>query len=513
MASLDFRVLSQILHTPGNMGRALRAGLRPETFQDPDARAIFRFVEGHYRNSETFKKVPLIETVESRFPSFRLAVRAEDYDNVETLVKELKAKALSNDLTRLAAEFAEQVDDDAQGALQAMMNSLPAIAQRFHSSGGFGIQDIYEGFEQHLADAASGAIYGIPWIWEPLTEDTLGKNKGDFTVFYGRMKSMKTWMLLANMAADYALFNSRVLFWSREMDKRKIVLRMASILAGVDYQLLKKAKLPRPLRERARKILKELTVQTNQALTADPRKLKDRLNSGVRDIVLLVGRHAPKTFAQFAVEIDRYQPDVVYVDSFYHMESERTSPKMAHWLKIQCIAEDLKGLALDEEVPIIGAAQANREGEKIMGGNLTEMAGSDAISRECDHAIRVIKRPRNLVLNEPEYEGGAHYARGKILLPHQRSPNEVPTRIGAELALLMPGNREGTLDGIKIKAVPGYNWQFMDFLTVEQTKMWVEEDAKEAKREAAMLLGKEAKAETKRVKKGPDHNEVGGFKT
>lgn len=505
MASLDFRVISQILAEKGNMGRGLRAGIRPDTFQDPDARAIFRFIEQHFRNSETYKKVPLMETVESRYPSFHPAIRSEDHDNIETLIKELKAKALSNDLTRLAEEFTEQVDDDPRGALQAMMNSLPTISQRYHSSGGFGIQDIYEGFEQHHADAKSGAIYGIPWIWDPLTEDTLGKNKGDFTVFYGRMKSMKTWMLLANMAADYALFNARVLFWSREMDQRKIVLRMAAILAGVDYQLLKKAKLPRPLFQRARVILKQLAVDTQKA-REDPR---NRVNQGIRDIILLVGRHAPKTFEEFMVEIDRYQPDVVYVDSFYHMESGRTSPKMAHWLKVQCIAEDLKGLALDEEVPIIGAAQANRDGEKVMGGNLTEMAGSDAIGREGDHIIRVIKRPRNLVLNEPEYEGGAHYARGKVLLPHQRDSNDKIVRVGAEVALVLPGNREGTLEGFRIHATPGYNWQFIDFLTVEQVKLWLEEDAKEAKREAATMMGKDPS--TKRRKQA-ELNEVGGFR-
>jgi len=91
-----------------------------------------------------------------------------------------------------------------------------------------------------------------------LTEDTLGKRPGDLIIFYARMKMMKTWVMLCCAIHDFMVNRCRVLIWSKEMSKDKMALRIASLIAKVDYQLFKKGKLPPVVYEKACRILESL---------------------------------------------------------------------------------------------------------------------------------------------------------------------------------------------------------------------------------------------------------------
>ena len=69
MASLDFRVLSEIIRSR-SLSAAIKAGLKLDHFQDPEAKQIFRFIDSHYRSRDTGQQVPLLETIQRKFPSF-----------------------------------------------------------------------------------------------------------------------------------------------------------------------------------------------------------------------------------------------------------------------------------------------------------------------------------------------------------------------------------------------------------------------------------------------------------
>jgi hypothetical protein len=58
----------------------------------------------------------------------------------------------------------------------------------------------------------------------------------------------------------------------------------------------------------------------------------------------------------------------------------------------------------------------------------------------------------------------------------EEEEDDVP-RMGAELAIVLPGNREGVLDAFTIHAVPGYNFEFIskDY-SLSQIEEWIKED-------------------------------------
>jgi hypothetical protein len=321
------------------------------------------------------------------------------------------------------------------------------------------------------------------------------------------MKTMKTWVMLYCAAVDYLEHNCRVAIWSKEMAKEKLTLRMAALFAKVDYQLFKKGKLPKKLERRAMDALRNLrTVTRNEDGTTT-------LNKGKGDIMLMCGRDAPRTVEDLKSVLSSFRPDVVYLDSFYHLDSARANSNQ-RWQRIAALAEDIKELAEELRVPIIAVHQANRLGEKTHGNTLADVADADVIAREADLIIRVIMKKGARGLREEDYEVATEKEAAQMsppvagpvftprpvarlgtlldpVIPKEVEPDPVIAenvkrlremdtgRTGAELALVLGGNREGTLEAFTIFAVPGYNFKISNMnCSEEDIRKWVEQDAK-----------------------------------
>lgn len=499
MASIGTRVIAEILRAQ-NLQQALSYGLRAEHFKDHEEKAIFRFILNYYRTAKdpNSSKVPFYSTVKNRFASFELPpkeIRDQDANHIENLVREIKLSSLESDARGYLSYFQELIEDDVEAAFEAMIHTLPkAYHAHVNQCHGFGVKEILEGMDDARQAQIDGTIYGIPWPWECLNEDTLGKHPGDFIVFYARMKQMKTWLLLLNVINDFQEHNRRVMFWSREMDERKLKLRLASLIGKVDYQLLKNGILPINLWNKARSRIAELVHYLDQ----EDYEREEKKNNEQRDLLVLSGTTAPKSVGALEDRVNEWKPDIIYVDSFYHLMPKQNENETRYWLRIQYVAEELKQMALDFNIPVVGAAQANRQGEKMFGENMSDMAGADAISREADLVLRVVKKRKDNILDEPEYEGALQESRrlrsilstfnnnlGIPDLGEKDDEDDEYIRHGAELGIILPGNREGTLEAFKIHAVPGYNFEVIssDF-TSDAAREWIEEDDREARKEA-----------------------------
>lgn len=517
MAALEDRVLTKILLSR-TLEKALSRGLTHEHFLNPESRLIYRFLEQHWFNPKTNGELPTIERVQQRWPSFTLtADNIKQEGELSTLIDELKMKSFESDVWSLSNFFKELVDEDPQNAVTVLKKHLIEIEARLNVSSayqGLGLQDLLTMAEHHYDGAQTGAIYGIPWPWKCLTDDTLGKRGGDFTVFYGRMKSMKTWILLYCAAVDFLNHNKRVLVWSKEMSREKLGLRMAALLSGVDYQLFKKGLLPPKMREKCFNVLRSLI--TGHA----KHDLRRGAEAGVRDLLLLAGSHAPPNLEQLKERVKEFEPHVIYLDSFYHMDTSRSERMTVRWQKISATAEDVKAYAEEVGLPIVAVHQASRMGEKTYGNTLADLADADVIAREADLLIRIMKppgAPRELyeedyeeefsqILRSKEQAAQAPTTQRKtpklrlrdngsslddVMFERLKENAGVP-RVGGELALVLGGNREGVLEAFTIKAIPAYNFTLIsDKPDMKQIKEWVSAD--NVKDDASVVRPKKAK--------------------
>jgi replicative DNA helicase len=507
MAALEDRVLTKILKS-GSLGEALHRGVGEEHFLNADSRTIFKYLKQHWFNQSTTGTLPTIQRVRQKWPAFTLTATSQDEEGaLAALIDELKMKSFESDVYSMADYFKELVEEDPENAVRVLKARFIELEARLNTGGenpGMGLQEILSLAQEHYEGAQTGAIYGVPWPWACLTEDTLGKRAGDFVVFYGRMKSMKTWILLYCAAVDYLNHNRRVLVWSREMSPMKLGLRMATLLSRVDYQLFKKGLLPPKMREHCFNVLKSL-IKGNAK-----HDVRRGAASGLRDIMMLAGKYAPKDLDTLKKKVDEFQPDVIYLDSFYHMDSARSKDITVRWQRVATMAEDVKAYAEEVELPIVAVHQANRSGEKTYGNTLADLADADVIAREADLIIRVLKSPQYNELHEEDYEeefakvlqrakSGAPSPRGRML-PRIRLTREEPIdpnhvsprlmehltdeagikRVGGELALVMGGNREGTLEAFTIKAIPSYNFGLIDDKPdMKRIKEWMKIDEKD----------------------------------
>lgn len=482
MAALEHRILTKILKQ-GSMIEALRTGLQTEHFKDPEARKIFKFLLQHWYDSNTSRTVPSIATIKRRWPSFSpTAVYDDEESELRAMIQEQRVLGFETDIRSLANHFQELVEIDPKEALDAVQKGVLKIRSLMENKGRhLDISGMANSALEHYKSAKTGSLYGIPWPWEPMTEDTMGKRAGDLVVFYGRMKSMKTWIMLHCAAEDY-LNGYRVLIWSKEMSQDKISLRLASLLAKVDYQLFKKGRLPPKLERRALHYLNEL-----RNLTPD---MSDGLHSVTgKDFMLLCGRDAPPTLESLQSKIEEFCPHIVYEDSFYHMESARTVKLNQRWQKVACLTEDQKGAAEEYRIPFVLVAQANRLGEKTSGNTLADVADADVIGREGDLVVRVMKK-RGRELHEEDYEvapkGSVKPSKGMPKIKSKcmgsvpkkveqaEQEEEGAVRYGAEVALMFGGNREGVLEGLKIHAIPGYNFSLIETnYSADDARKWM----------------------------------------
>lgn len=503
MAALEFRILTKLLKE-GSLQEAIRKGLGEDQFKDPEARQIWRHLHRHWYNRPTFKSLPSIASVQRKWPSFQLTADSSDDEAeggaLKALIHDLKMSSFESDARSLASYFQDLVDEDPHEAMRAIQKHASDVIRQLKNSEQLGLSEVLDSAMEQYEGAKTGVIYGLPWPWDCLTQDTLGKRAGDFIVFYARMKQMKTWLMLFCAIHDYLENNARVIIWSREMNKTKMSLRAASLLAKVDYQLFKKGQLPPKLKDRAWKIFHALKEDDYWQRDEGTRSEEARL--GKRQLLFLCGRDAPKTLEELRSIIQEFSPDVVYLDSFYHMDSRATMSTQRH-IRIGELAEDVKELAEDENIPIIAVHQANRLGEKTHGNTMADMADSDIIAREADLIARVIKR-RGRELYEEDYEVEAEREQQRELLKKKSRPRigrihhplprkveeaaekkaqeleEDTPRVGAELAIVLPGNREGVLDAFTIHAVPGYNFDFISSdYSVKEIQDWMDKDSDE----------------------------------
>ena len=505
MAALEYRILSKILQSR-TLQDVLRCGLSDDQFKDPEARQIWRFLKMHWHDRATIKTLPSIKAVQNKWASFSYApLPIEEEADVEAMVRELKLRTFGSDARSLAAYFQELVDETDEEKLEEvvkeMQTHLTTITLQMKQSHHLGVREIIEEAQDHYESALDGQIFGLPWPWECLTQDTLGKRAGDFIVFYARMKQMKTWLMLYCAVHDFLDNNARVLVWSREMSKPKMCLRLASLLAKVDYQRFKNGALPPQVQKRAWRRFEQLMDEG----LGDYSNKDNVSGTPHRQMILLCGRDAPKSLGEIQGFIREYQPDVVYLDSFYHIETDNMQGIKQRWHRFAVLSEDVKSMAEDEAIPVIAIHQANRAGDKTFGNTMVDIADTDVLAREADLVGRILKRSGQ-ELHEDDYETAVEQARlegasrktsgPKLRRPRIKVPQMVKEekarerflkavedeeddapRVGAELAIVLPGNREGVLDAFTIHAVPGYNFEFIskDY-SIAQIEEWIKED-------------------------------------
>ena len=145
-----------------------------------------------------------------------------------------------------------------------------------------------------------------------------------------------------------------------EMPVRQIWRRILARLCRLEYGAVIKGQLSHDARD-------ECFDQLTSLQEIQIAQMQKDLGEGYRDIRVVHGRGQGINYVRS--EIDKFEPDIVLIDGLYLMGNDRQGGKRdVDWKSNTAVTQDLKVLATDCNIPIVGTTQANRSGSKRKAG-------------------------------------------------------------------------------------------------------------------------------------------------
>jgi hypothetical protein len=225
---------------------------------------------------------------------------------------------------------------------------------------------------------------------------------------------MKSFVLAYQIAHAY-LEKKRVLVYTKEMTPVNITRRIGGCIGELPYHELRRGLLTRQDKDR---------LNETHAYIRTQRELTD----GKQSLDILSGldvNPGEDTVEWLFAQIEKYKPDVVFVDGFYLLSCSKSYSKENERLKHN--SRLARQYQLRMQIPIIVTVQANRGAEGNTRGSTGDIAGTDAYGTDATIITRVI--------------------------------NEVVT---PTIMLVFSGTREFRMSGMRIHAEPCTNFGFME---------------------------------------------------
>ena len=326
-----------------------------------------------------YRKAPTKAAFKHKFPEFQIKA-VNDSGHFSDEVRRQHAR---HELTSRMQKAAEYIaDGDIDEALKNLQQSVVSIASDM------GVEndgDILRNFGDIMDDVTArrerfqeyGAA-GVPTGFPTLDERTGGPQPGELWIVGARLGVGKSWVL-QRMAAAACMGGFDVQFDALEQSRSQVAMRIYSMLSGqmgktlFDSQSLMKGKDYDPVE--FKKFLKSL------------KDVQGRLN--VADTTR--GKVSPLTVAS---QIERNKPDAVFIDYITLMQK-----KGPDWQGVAELSSDLLGVGNEYQVPIIAAAQLNREhGISKEPPGAEALSQSDAIGQDATAVITMVKSSESVLI-------------------------------------------------------------------------------------------------------------------
>lgn len=279
---------------------------------------------------------------------------------IDTTEKFCRDKALMNALYKSIKLYEEK--DAVKGAIPQLLQE--ALSVSFDTKIGHDfIDDAENRFDYYHSN-----VNKIPFDLHYMNEATEGGLPAKtLTIYLGGVHAGKS-SKLTHCAANNLRMGYNVLFISMEMSQEEIAKRIDANLLDInlsDLKLITKEIYMRKINKlnetsKGKVIIKE--YPTSQAHTGHFRHLLNELS-------------LKKNFA----------PDIIYVDYLNICASAKLKRGGTNSYEyIGEIGKELRGLAVEYKVPVVSAAQLNREGFRSSDFNMADIADSFGISAHAD---------------------------------------------------------------------------------------------------------------------------------
>lgn len=377
---LEKTILSNLLHNEQFARQALPL-LKGDYFQQKHEKIAFGLIEEFV---ETFNTIPTTEILLIELSN--LSINAKEYDACQSYLESLSGtekhptdwlisktgtfiqdRAVSNAIMESIA-ILEGTSKQEKGAIPQILSDALAISFDVNIGHDY-INDFLDRFEYYHKEEEK-----IRFDIDILNKITNGGlSKKTLNIFMAGTGGGKSMFMCHNAA--YNLMNGKnVLYITMEMAEEKIAERIDANL--LDVPIGDVARMNQPMFARKIELLKQRKIgrliikeyPTGSAHVGHFRHLLNELR-------------LKKNFV----------PDIIYIDYLNICSSSRIKKGMANSYEyIKAIAEEMRGLAVEFNVPIVSATQVTRGGFNASDMDLTDTSESFGLPATADLMIGLI---------------------------------------------------------------------------------------------------------------------------
>lgn len=385
--------------TTGDMYIPDDRGISPEHFESYAAtwEWLAKYVEDH-------EATPSVAALLGAFPRFKYVQTNEVGYATDQVLRSWQSKEMAT-VIRQAAEHLREREQEAAVDLvlteaTRLRDAVAPVGQASSSiSDSAQTYDyVTQVFDTVARTGAAGINTGLP----TLDARTGGLRPGQLWVPAARLGNGKSWVM-ARMAAQAVMDGKTVHFWSLEMQRFEIEIRLHVLLA-------------------------HLLDGNSDGITALGLEHGTGSLLSYRKTLKRIEREVPGDFFCRALGRDRVAPrninaalardpaDVVFVDYLQLLDSDETF-RESDWRSVAAVSRSLKQVAMANSIPIVAASQINREGAGTRPPRAEHLSQSDGIGQDADGVLTMkIQSPSVIEFFMAKLRGGrglfgfwAHY--------------------------------------------------------------------------------------------------------
>lgn len=354
-SSSEAILISSLLNT-SSVEVAASLGITPDMFAGYQSEYLWIL---SYR--ARYGEDPSPEALKHKFPGFPHS----DVEEIRYAADEVKNDHLRRKMVAAIKIAADQLNEgDIEEAYLALTSFTPPTAISIPMTNAL--------LDERFLESYNEPIDALPVPWKTLQALTGGIRGGDLWYMAARLSQGKSWNC-GVMARDLLLdpHKYRVGFYSLEMSELQVQVRMhvllgASLGIKVDHKKMRDRQFDI---DEYRKLVRAIREQVpGELYVFDQAK----------------GKISPATLSS---QVDQY--DVVIVDYIGLMASATGGRAIDDWRAMATISNMLKEIAQAKNVPIIAAAQINREGDNNdwRPPKTKNLSQSDALGQDADVVI------------------------------------------------------------------------------------------------------------------------------
>jgi replicative DNA helicase len=340
-ANNEERLLSKAIRSR-DIRPLIEYGVQEDWFFNDLNRQVWKFVAKH---NEKYGEVPTAVTVKENFPTYTLhAVE----DNIEYLLDQLveyRKRQKTIDTLLEAQQAVQQGDHNA--AIQTMSSAVQSLLNdNTRESNDENLSDNpLQRYDEYLSiKTRPNGLLGISTGFKTIDDITAGLLSQQLWTIVAPPKTGKS-VLAMQMAIRAQDENLKVMFQSFEMTAREMKTRYDAMRAHISHGRLIRG-----------------------ALNTDEEKRYMVHLSELRQEFWMPDNIAARTITGLSAKIEKFKPDIVFVDGMYLMMDEETGETESE-RSLRSLTRNMKRVAQRYDVPVVVSTQALRS--KMRGGKVT----------------------------------------------------------------------------------------------------------------------------------------------